>query len=62
MHIFSPIPDQETDIMRPINPMYQILPNDKFDPVVNMGRIPRLDGSPMDALSALSFADMILNA
>jgi hypothetical protein len=61
MHIFSPIPDQDSDIMRPMNP---ILPNDEFDPVVNMGGIPRLDGignSPMDALSVLSFADMILN-
>lgn len=58
MHLFMPMPDQDQDIMRPMNPVAPILPNDEFDPVVNMDG---LHSGPMDALSVLSFADMILN-
>lgn len=44
--------------MNPVTP--NILPNDFFDPVVNMNGIPALSGGPMDALSVISFADAIL--
>jgi hypothetical protein len=61
MHIFSPTPDQHSGIMQPMNPVTpNILPNDFFDPVVNMNGIPALSGGPMDALSVISFADAIL--
>lgn len=60
-NIFAPKPDQLSGIMQPMNPAASnILPNDYFDPVVNMGGNPMLSGGPMDALSVISFADAIL--
>lgn len=55
MFVYSPIPDQESEIMQPMNPAAPIFPAQTLD------KLPRLDGGPMDALTALSFADMILN-